>query len=126
MGEARRLDWATRPREWRCRVVKVLVLHSELGTLRGGGENFTRNLFATFLTLGHQVTAAFTADPFGRYPFPLPEGVDALPIRGWWSENLGQATLSGIGRRLTSRPALRSKWDYLQNALAWRTFYWNN
>jgi glycosyltransferase involved in cell wall biosynthesis len=106
--------------------MRVLVLHSELGTLRGGGENFTRNLFASFLSLGHQVRAAFTADPFGRYPFPLPAGVEDMPICGWWSETFGQATLSAIGRRLTARPSLRSKWDYVQNALQWRTFRWNN
>lgn len=106
--------------------MRVLILHSELGTLRGGGENFTRNLFASFVGLGHHVRAAFTADLFGRYPFSLPAGLEAIPIRGWWSENFGQATLSAVGRRLTSRPALRSKWDYAQNALAWRTFQWNN
>jgi glycosyltransferase involved in cell wall biosynthesis len=104
----------------------VLVLHSELGTLRGGGENFSRNLFAHFARRGHRVRAAFTADPFGRYPFSLPAGLDPEPIRGLWSENLGQATLSAVGRRLTPMPALRARWDYLQNALAWRTFYWSN
>ena len=46
--------------------MRVLVLHSELGTLRGGGENFTRNLFSSFVGLGHHVKAAFTADPFVR------------------------------------------------------------
>jgi glycosyltransferase involved in cell wall biosynthesis len=106
--------------------MRVLVLHSELGTLRGGGENFTRNLFAQFAALGHSVRAAFTADPLGRYPFALPGAIEPLPIRGLWSEHFGQATLSAVGRRLTSRPALRRRWDYLQNALAWRTFYWNN
>ncbi len=106
--------------------MRVLVLHSELGTLRGGGENFTRNLFASFVTLGHQVKAAFAANPLGRYPFCLPAGVEAIPIRGWWSENLGQATLSAVGRRLSARRSLRSNWDYAQNALAWRTFQWTN
>ena len=104
----------------------VLVLHSELGMLRGGGENFTRNLFASFAALGHRVRAAFTADPFGRYPFPIPSAIEPVPIRGVWSENFGQATLSSIGRRLAGRPALRGKWDYFQNALAWRAFYWHN
>src|SRR5258708_32145532 len=41
------------------RSMKVLVLHSELGVLRGGGENFTRNLFAAFAERGHSVAAAF-------------------------------------------------------------------
>ena len=70
--------------------------------------------------------AAFTADPFGRYPFPIPSAIEPVPIRGVWSENFGQATLSSIGRRLAGRPAVRGKWDYLQNALAWRAFYWHN
>ena len=33
--------------------------------------------------------------------------------------------MSAVGRRIT-RATLRKRWDYLQNALAWRTFYWNN
>jgi glycosyltransferase involved in cell wall biosynthesis len=106
--------------------VNVLVLHSELGMLRGGGENFTRNLFANFAALGHRVRVAFTADLFGRYPFPIPSAFEPVPIRGVWSEDFGQATLSSIGRRLTRRPAVRAKWDYFQNALAWRAFYWHN
>jgi len=106
--------------------MRVLVLHSELGTLRGGGENFTRNLFDSFVSLGHQVSAAFTADPMGRYPFPLPMSLEAVPIRGWWSETLGQATLSAVGRRLTPWRSLRFKWDRVQTALQWRTFRWHN
>ena len=39
--------------------MNILVLHSELGVLRGGGENFTRNLFAAFHKRGHDVRAAF-------------------------------------------------------------------
>jgi len=106
--------------------MRVLVLHSELGTLRGGGENFTRNLFASFVDRGHHVRAAFAADPFGRYPFRLPERIEPIPVRGLWSETLGQGALSAVGRRLTARRSLRAKWDYFQNALAWRTFRWNN
>jgi glycosyltransferase involved in cell wall biosynthesis len=105
--------------------MKVLVLHSQLGTLRGGGENFSRNLFASFAGLGHQVRAAFAVDPFGRYPFPLPAGIEPMPIRGWWSDTLGQATLSAVGRRLTGR-SFRRKWDRVQNGIAWRAYYWNN
>lgn len=106
--------------------MRVLVLHSQLGTLRGGGENFSRNLFASFAKLGHYVRAAFAADGFGRYPFPLPTGIDAMPIRGWWSDTFGQAALSAIGRRLNGRRSLRQKWDYAQSALAWRTYRWNS
>jgi hypothetical protein len=43
--------------------MKILVLHSELGVLRGGGENFTRNVFVAFAERGHDVSAAFIADP---------------------------------------------------------------
>lgn len=104
--------------------MRVLVLHSELGTLRGGGENFTRNLFASFAARGHSVRAAFTADPLGRYPFPLPAGIEPMPIRGWESRSFGQATLSAVGRRLNGQEALARKWDYIQNGLGWRVSYW--
>ena len=40
-------------------LMNVLVLHSQLGVLRGGGENFTRNLFVAFAARGHKVAAAF-------------------------------------------------------------------
>jgi glycosyltransferase involved in cell wall biosynthesis len=106
--------------------MRLLVLHSQLGTLRGGGENFSRNLFTAFATLGHQVRAAFAADLFGRYPFALPAGIEAMPIRGWWSDTLGQATLSAVGRRLNGHRVLRQKWDRVQNAVSWRAYYWNN
>ena len=42
--------------------MKILVLHAELGILRGGGENFTRNLFVEFSKRGHEVCAVFGAD----------------------------------------------------------------
>jgi glycosyltransferase involved in cell wall biosynthesis len=106
--------------------MKLLVLHSQLGTLRGGGENFSRHLFASFATLGHQVSAAFAVDVFGRYPFPLPAAIETLPIRGVWSDTLGQATLSAVGRSLVGHRLLRQKWDRVQNAVSWRAYYWNN
>src|SRR5215475_9094251 len=81
-------------------LMKVLVLHSELGVLRGGGENFTRNLFAAFAARGHHVAAAFVADRHGRYPIPLPSFIEPMPIRGWWSRKLGQATLSSMSNCL--------------------------
>ena len=52
--------------------MKILVLHAELGILRGGGENFTRNLFVEFSKRGHEVCAVFGADLKGSYPIPLP------------------------------------------------------
>jgi glycosyltransferase involved in cell wall biosynthesis len=106
--------------------MRVLILHCELGTLRGGGENFTRNLFASFAARGHTVRAAFTADPLGRYPFALPAGIEPMPIRGWDARGFGQATLSAVGRRLNGRQALEKKWDYIQNGLGWRVSYWYN
>ena len=106
--------------------LNVLVLHAELGTLRGGGENFTRNLFAAFAARGHTVTAAFTADPFGHYPFAPPEVIRPVPIRGVWSRSFGQATLSAVNRRLHGWSAAHRRWERLQNGLAWRASYWNN
>jgi glycosyltransferase involved in cell wall biosynthesis len=106
--------------------LRILALHAEFGTLRGGGESFSRNLFASLAALGHQVTVAFAADPFGRYPYAVPVGIEAMPIRGWWARSLGQATLSRIGRRLTSMGTLRTTWDRLQDGLGWRASYWNN
>ena len=54
--------------------MKVLVLHSELGVLWGGGETFTTSLFVAFARRGHRVTAAFVADP----PRPLSESTSVV------------------------------------------------
>jgi glycosyltransferase involved in cell wall biosynthesis len=105
--------------------MKVLVLHSELGVQRGGGENVTRNLFPAFAARGHRVMAAFVADRRARYPLPLPSSIEPLPIPGWWSSNLGQATLASISRCIPSKSRFRTKWDWAQEALAWRTFAWH-
>lgn len=104
--------------------MKLLVLHSELGVLRGGGENFTRMLFPAFVARGHDVAAAFAADANGRYPIPLPACIEPLPISGWWSMALGQATLSSIGRRIPFQSRFRAPWDRIQEAISWRTFRW--
>jgi glycosyltransferase involved in cell wall biosynthesis len=104
--------------------MKMLILHSELGVLRGGGENFTRNLFSAFAGRGHQVAAAFVADPHGAYPLPLPPGIKAMPIPGWWSMNLGQATLSFIGRHVPE--SLANYWNRCQDAIGWRVFRWHS
>src|SRR5919109_3581294 len=106
--------------------MNVLVLHSELGVLQGGGETFTRNLFTAFAQRGHHVSAAFVADSRGRWPFPLPPCIQAIPIPGWWSSNLGQATLSSIGRYLPAESHFRKAWDHIQNAIDWRVFRWHN
>jgi glycosyltransferase involved in cell wall biosynthesis len=106
--------------------VKVLVLQSELGVLRGGGENFTRNLFAAFARRGHKITAAFIADRRGRYPIALPPGIEALPIPGWWSRDLGQNKLADIGRYFRRQTQFRTHWDHVQAAIHWRTIRWHN
>src|SRR2546426_8541640 len=108
------------------RMLNVLVLHSELGVLRGGGENFTRNLFIAFAKRGHRVAAAFVADRSGRYPIPLPSSIQPMPIKGWWSRNFGQATLSAVGRFFPGESPLRKKWDYIQEAVSWRAIRWHN
>jgi len=106
--------------------MKVLVLHSELGVLRGGGENFTRNLFTAFARRGHRVAAAFVANHFGRYAIPLPEAIEPIPIRGWWSRTFGQQALRSIGGRLSLKNGLRTKWDHVQDAVDWRTVRWHH
>jgi glycosyltransferase involved in cell wall biosynthesis len=106
--------------------MKILILHSQLGVLQGGGETFTRNLFIAFAERGHQVSAAFVADRCGRWPFPLPPCVEPIPIAGWWSSDLGQATLSSISRYLPGESRYRKMWDRLQNAIDWRIFRWHN
>src|SRR5206468_5186790 len=106
--------------------MNVLVLHSELGVLRGGGETFSRNLFIAFAERGHQVSAAFVANPRGRYPMPLPSCIEPIPIPGWWSRKFGQGTFSSIGRRLAIGSPLRVSWDRAQEAICWRTIRWHN
>jgi glycosyltransferase involved in cell wall biosynthesis len=106
--------------------MKILVIHSELGVLRGGGENFTKNLFTAFAQRGHDVSATFIADFKGRYPIALPQEMKPLPLSGYWSRKLGQETLSNVARRIPSGTALRAKWDKLQEALCWRTVEWHD
>jgi glycosyltransferase involved in cell wall biosynthesis len=106
--------------------MKVLVLQSELGVLRGGGENFTRNLFTAFAARGHRVAAAFVADRSGRYPIPLPAGIEPIPIRGWWSRKLGQALLSSVAGCIPFESPLRAGWDRGQEAICWRTIRWHD
>ena len=87
--------------------MRILVLHAQLGTLRGGGENFSRNLFAALAARGHEVHAFFAADWRGRYPFAMPSGIVPHPVRGYWFENFGQSALSAVARhaRALARPA---------------------
>ncbi len=105
--------------------MRVLVLHSELGVLRGGGENFTRNLFSAFARAGHDVSAAFVADRDGRYPIPVPTGITPLPLSGWWSRKLGQPALSAVGRRVTALGVPVTSWERVQDAICWRTIEWH-
>ena len=100
--------------------MKVLILQSELGVLRGGGETFTRSLFAAFAARGHSVTAAFVADRQGYYPLSLPLGIKAIPLKGWWSRKLGEATLNSIGRRVTCNARLKTMWNRVHGAISYR------
>jgi glycosyltransferase involved in cell wall biosynthesis len=106
--------------------VNVLILHAELGTLRGGGENFTRNLFGSFAARGHRVRAAFTADRRGQYPFPLPAGIEPLPVNGVWSRSFAHGAMSAIALRLRKRGSLLRAWESLQHGISWRTIRWYN
>jgi glycosyltransferase involved in cell wall biosynthesis len=106
--------------------MRVLVLHSELGVLRGGGETLTRSLFTAFAERGHRVAAAFIADPRGRYPIPLPLSIEPIPIPGWWSRQLGQGILSFIGRHIPLGNRFRATWDWAQEAISWRTIRWHS
>ncbi len=105
--------------------MKILVLHSELGVLRGGGENFTRNLFNAFRKRGHRVAAAFVADRRGRYPFSLPVGVEPIPLTGWWSRQLGQAELLSIGSWIPPTSRLKHHWDRIRGGICWRVHRWH-
>lgn len=106
--------------------LKVLVLHSELGVLRGGGENFTRNLFAAFAERGHEVTAAFVADRAMRYPVPIPAGIRPVPLPGRWNRTLGQALFSSVAAVLPSGRAVRRGWDRLREGMRWRAIRWHD
>lgn len=106
--------------------LKILVLHSELGVLRGGGENFTKNLFSEFVRRGHRVSAAFVADNYGRYPFSLPGLIETIPIKGWWKRDLGQKFLTSFSHRLGNYDAIQPLWNRVREAISWRTFRWHN
>ena len=107
--------------------MKVVVVHSELGVLRGGGENFTRNLFLAFAERGHDVSAAFIADSRGHYPILL-AGEDKADPSG---RAAGQGSLARKRYRtwrgwIPPRTQLRAQWDRLQEAICWRTVRWHD
>ncbi len=106
--------------------MNILIIHSELGVLRGGGENFTRNLFEAFAERGHQVWATFVADSKGCYPLALPSAFRALPLAGRWSRKFGQGTLSTMASWIPPGLGLRTKWDRVQEAICWRTVRWHD
>jgi len=103
-----------------------LVIHSELGVLRGGGENFTRNLFVAFAERGHDVSATFIADHNGRYPNLLPAKIRPIPLGGYWSRKVGQKTLSSVSCWMPQGTRLRAQWDRVQEAVCWRTVRWHD
>jgi glycosyltransferase involved in cell wall biosynthesis len=106
--------------------MNIVVLHSELGVLRGGGENFTRNLFQALIQRGHQVSAVFIADTNGRYPISLPEGIQPIPLSGFWSRKMGQRTLSRFGAWIPRHLPFRDQWDRVQSAMCWRIVRWHD
>jgi len=106
--------------------MKFLVLQSELGVLRGGGENFTRNLFGVLAKRGHQISAAFVADSLGRFPIPLPSGMTPIPLRGWWSRKPGQATLSSVARYLPAGGRGTTLFERIMDAMEWRGVRWHD
>ena len=106
--------------------MKILVVHSELGVLRGGGENFTRNIFSVLAERGHDVSAAFIADSKGRYPIALPPKIHPIALAGYWSRKFGQERLSSIARWMPKSMQIRSLWDRVQDAICWRTVRWHD
>jgi len=104
--------------------MKILVLHSELGVLWGGGETFTTSLFKAFARRGHDVSAAFVADRRSQYPRTLPDEFQAIPVPGRWSRKPGQALLSAVGSRLPH--GMHPRWALFQEALCWRSIRWHN
>src|SRR5437667_8292347 len=105
--------------------MKLLVLHSELGVLRGGGENFTRNLFTSFIKRGHQVSAAFVASTSGRYLVPLPSGIVPIPVCGWWSSTPGHSLLSFLERSVPSRIRSTAVLERVKDSMQWRGWRWH-
>ena len=105
--------------------MKILVLHSELGVLRGGGEYYTRNLFSEFVKRGHQVSVAFVTDSKGRYAYSIPEDMEPIPLPGWWSRKFGENVLSRIGEYIPSSNRLKASWNRGQEALCCRTIRWH-
>ena len=106
--------------------MKILVLQSELGVLRGGGETFSRNLFAALTNRGHKVFAAFVADWRGTYPITLPPGIEAIPFPGLWSRRFGQSVLTTIGTHLPTNSWIKTGWNRFQESLNWRVLRFHN
>lgn len=105
--------------------MKLLVIHSELGVLRGGGENFTRNLFSAFAARGHNIKATFLADRRSSYPIPLPANIEPIPIPGWWSRNAGQEMFSRMRSYIPRIHQCQVALDRLQDAVSWRVLRWH-
>jgi len=104
----------------------VLILHSELGVLRGGGENFTRNLFGILTKRDYDVSAAFVAPVSGSYEVPLPPRIKAIPLRGFWRRKPGQRALAVIERHVRKNSGLGSALQKLRDALDWRGARWHD
>ena len=105
--------------------LRVLVLHSELGVLRGGGENFTRNLFAVLAKRGYEISAAFVASPSGKYPVAMPVGIAPIPMCGWWARQPGRSALSFVARYAPSNTSPSPAFRRVTDSLEWRGARWH-
>jgi glycosyltransferase involved in cell wall biosynthesis len=106
--------------------MRILFIHSELGVLAGGGENFSRHLMTALRQRGHRISVVFTAHRDGTYPIPMPPGVAEEPLCGYWSRQLGQTALSRLSRYVEGVPALQEFWKRVQLGAAWRASGWHN
>src|SRR5689334_5065270 len=105
--------------------MNILVVHSELGVLRGGGENFTRHLFAEFVKRGHEVSVAFVAGPRGGFPVALPPGISPVPIHGFWNRTPGQSVLASIASFIPAESRAAAFFGRVMDSAEWRGARWH-
>lgn len=106
--------------------LKIIVFHSELGVLNGGGETYTRQLMGHMLSRGHPVTAVFRTSLLGRYPHPLPEGFVQGPVKSIWQRTPGQGALTYIGEMARFLGMSERTWSRIQTGFRNRTIRFYN
>jgi glycosyltransferase involved in cell wall biosynthesis len=106
--------------------MRILWLHSELGLLAGGGENFSRQLISALLERGHQITTVCAVPKSGSLPSELPDGVMEIKLSGYWNRQFGQGFLSYLGTVFSPFPHLKSLWANVQMGISWRVIRWHN